>query len=172
MLTLLALHPEGLTADELSVMVYPESASVSTVRAEMLRLRNMLAKHSEGRPEPALVPQSRPYRLPHGLAVDARQVLGYLECGAYRPALDLYRGAVLPRSEAPAIAALRNEVSTVLREAVLSDAGSAVLLAYLSLAEARNDVEAWSLALRLLPLRSPRRAAVVARLERLEKELG
>ena len=172
LLTLLALHPEGLTADELSVMVYPESASVSTVRAEMLRLRNLLGKHSEGVPGSALVPQSRPYRLPHSLVIDARQVLGYLERGAYRLALGLYRGPVLPRSEAPAIAALRSEVSTVLREAVLSDAGAEVLLAYLSLAEARNDVEAWALALRLLPLRSPRRAAVVAHLERLERELG
>ncbi|WP_341393283.1 GAF domain-containing protein [Arthrobacter sp. G119Y2] len=172
LLTLLALHPEGLTADELSVMVYPESASVSTVRAEMLRLRNLLGKHSEGMPGPALVPQSRPYRLPHHLAIDARQVLGYLERGAYRRALNLYRGPVLPRSEAPAVMVLRSEVSTVLREAVLSDADAEVLLAYLSLAEAGNDVEAWSLALRMLPLRSPRRASVVAHLERLERELG
>lgn len=172
LLTLLALHPEGLTADELSVMVYPESASVSTVRAEMLRLRNLLGKHSAGMPGPALVPQSRPYRLPHGLVIDARQVLGYLERGAYRLALGLYRGPVLPRSEAPAVAALRSEVSAVLREAMLSDAGPEVLLGYLSLAEARDDVEAWSLALRLLPLRSPRRAGVVAHVERLERELG
>jgi hypothetical protein len=171
LLTLLALHPEGLTADELSVMVYPESASVSTVRAEMLRLRNLLGKHSEGAPGPGLVPQSRPYRLPHGLVIDARQVLGYLERGAYRLALGLYRGPVLPRSDAPAIAALRSEVSGVLREAVLSDAGIDALLAYLALPEARHDVEAWSLALRLLPLRSPRRASVVAHLERLEREL-
>ncbi|MDK1359844.1 GAF domain-containing protein [Arthrobacter sp. zg-Y1219] len=172
LLTLLALHPEGLSADQLSVMVYPESASVSTVRAEMLRLRNLLGKHSDGVPGPALVPQSRPYRLPHGLVIDARQVLGYLERGAYRLALGLYRGPVLPRSQAPAITALRSEVSTVLREAMLSDAGPETLLGYLSLEEARHDVEAWSLALRLMPLRSPRRAAVVAHLERLEHELG
>lgn len=172
LLTLLALHPDGLTADQLSVMVYPESASVSTVRAEMLRLRKLLGKHSDGVPGPALVPQSRPYRLPHGLAIDARQVLGYLERGAYRLALGLYRGPVLPRSQAPAITALRSEVSAVLREAMLSDADPDTLLGYLSLEEARHDVGAWSLALRLLPLRSPRRASVVAHLERLERELG
>lgn len=172
LLTLLALHPQGLTADELSVMVYPECTSVSTVRAEMLRLRNLLGKHSEGTPEPHLIPQSRPYRLPHELQIDARQVLGYLERGAYRLALELYRGPVLPRSEAPAIAALRSEVSSVLREAMLSDAGPDSLLDYLLLPETRNDVEAWALALRLLPQRSPRRASVVAHLERLERELG
>lgn len=172
LLTLLALHPEGLTADELSVMVYPECTSVSTVRAEMLRLRNLLGKHSEGTPEPHLIPQSRPYRLPYELQIDARKVLGYLEQGAYGLALELYRGPVLPRSEAPAIASLRSEVSSVLREAMLSDAGPDSLLAYLCLPETRNDVEAWALALRVLPQRSPRRASVVAHLERLEEELG
>ncbi|WP_337924959.1 helix-turn-helix domain-containing protein [Arthrobacter jiangjiafuii] len=172
LLTLLALHPEGLTADQLSVMVYPESAPVSTVRAEMLRLRNLLGKHSEGLPGPHLVPQSRPYRLPHELVIDARQVLGYLERGAYRLALGLYPGPVLPRSDAPAIASLRGELSRVLREAMLSDAGVETLLAYLTLPEARYDVDAWSLALRLLPLRSPRRAPVVAHLVELERDLG
>lgn len=171
LLTLLALHPEGLSADELSVMVYPESASVSTVRAEMLRLRNLLGKDSEGASGPGLVPRSRPYRLPQALVIDARQVLGHLERGAYRLALGLYRGPVLPRSDAPAITALRRELSGVLREAVLSEAGLDALLAYLALAEARDDVEAWTLALRLLPLRSPRRASVVAHLEQLERDL-
>ena len=172
LLTLLALHPGGLTADELSIMLYPDSNCAGTVRAEMLRLRNLLGKHSEGRTGPDLVPQSRPYRLPHELVIDARQVLGYLEQGAYRLALGLYRGPVLPRSEAPAIIALRSEVSMVLREAMLTDAGPDSLLAYLLLPEAQDDVEAWTLALRLLPQRSPRRTAVVAHVERLERELG
>ncbi|MDN3483309.1 GAF domain-containing protein [Arthrobacter sp. APC 3897] len=172
LLTLLALHPAGLTADELSVMVYPESTSVSTVRAEMLRLRNLLGKHSQGSPEPPLVPQSRPYRLPHEVVIDAKQVLGYLENGAYRLALGLYRGPVLPRSDAPAITALRSEVSMVLREAMLSDAGPDSLLEYLALPEGRDDVEAWSRALRLLPERSPRKASIMAGLQRIEAELG
>ncbi|WP_104052904.1 MULTISPECIES: GAF domain-containing protein [unclassified Arthrobacter] len=172
LLTLLALHPGGLTADELSVMVYPERTSVSTVRAEMLRLRNLLGKHSQGAPEPALVPQSRPYRLPRGVVIDAKQVLGYLENGAYRLALGLYRGPVLPRSDAPAITALRSEVSMVLREAMLSDAGPDSLLAYLALPEGRDDAEAWSRALQLLPARSPRKASIVAGLQRIERDLG
>ncbi|MCC3265550.1 GAF domain-containing protein [Arthrobacter gengyunqii] len=172
LLTLLALHPAGLTADELSVMVYPECTSVSTVRAEMLRLRNLLGKHSQGFPEPPLVPQSRPYRLPHEVVIDARQVLAYLENGAYRLALGLYRGPVLPRSDAPAITALRSEVSMVLREAMLSDAGPESLLEYLALPEGRDDVEAWSRALELLPACSPRRAFIVAGLQRIERELA
>ncbi|NJC23270.1 transcriptional regulator of acetoin/glycerol metabolism [Arthrobacter pigmenti] len=167
LLTLLALHPNGLTAEELAVMAYPEDVSVTTVRAEMLRLRRLLARHT-----PQLVPESRPYRLPAELVVDASQVISYLQRGAHRLALNIYRGEVLPRSEAPSIVRLRQEVSAVLREAVLSDGSPDTLLKFLQLPEAENDVGAWRDALRLLPARSPRRAVVVAHIERLEAELS
>ncbi|HEY8293736.1 MAG TPA: GAF domain-containing protein [Micrococcaceae bacterium] len=162
-LTLLALHPEGLSAEELAAMVYPEHASVTTVRAEIVRLRRLLQRHGEG-----MVPQSRPYRLPGELVVDAQQVLNYLDRGAHRLALNIYRGEVLPRSEAPAILELRRRVGALLREAILTDASPEVLLQYLQLPEAGHDVDAWRTALALLPARSPRRGAVVDHLERLE----
>lgn len=167
LLTLLALHPKGLSADEMAVMAYPEDASATTVRAEMLRLRRVLADQSDG-----VMPRSRPYRLPDELVVDAVQVLNYLHRGAHRMALAIYRGPVLPRSQSPAIVRLRSEVSTLLRDAVLGDGAPDIVLHYLGLAEAEDDVEAWRLALRLLPRRSPRRAVVVAHVERLEADLG
>ncbi|MHA7143493.1 GAF domain-containing protein [Arthrobacter sp. TmT3-37] len=167
LLTLLALHPEGLTADQIATMAYPEDASGTTVRAEMLRLRRVLANHGG-----AIVPQSRPYRLAVELVVDAVQVLNYLHRGAHRMALGIYRGAVLPRSQAPAVTRLRGEVSTLLRDAVLNDGAPDTVLQYLALAEAEYDIEAWQCALRVLPRRSPRRAAVVAHVEWLEAELS
>ncbi|MGO4384980.1 transcriptional regulator [Specibacter sp. RAF43] len=159
-LTMLALHPGGLSAEELSDMVYPDGTSLTSIRAEMVRLRRLLHQH-----DPSLVPESRPYRLPRTLVVDAEQVLNYLHRGAHRLALGIYRGEVLPRSQAPEIAALRTRVGLLLREAILSDASPDVVLAYLQLPEAADDAEAWHCALRLLPPRSPRRAAVVAHLE-------
>lgn len=167
LLALLALHPEGLSAEELAGMAYSENVSVSTVRAEMLRLRRVLAAHGD-----SVVPESRPYRLRYGLVVDALQVLNHLRRGAHRMALGIYRGPVLPRSQAPAIRRLRGEVSTLLRDAVLTDGAPETVTAYLALAEAQDDVEAWQLALRVLPARSPRRAAVVAHLEQVEAELA
>ncbi|WP_049822583.1 GAF domain-containing protein [Arthrobacter sp. H41] len=167
LLALLALHPTGVTAEQLALMAYPEHASGTTVRAEMLRLRKVLAKHGG-----SLVPSSRPYRLPTDLVVDAVQVLNYLHRGAHRLALGIYRGPVLPRSQAPAILRLRSEISTLLREAVLNDAAPDALLQYLQLPEAEYDVGAWTTALKLLPARSPRRAAVVAHLEWMDRELG
>ena len=166
LVTLLALHPAGLSAEQLAAMAYPEHVSVTTVRAEMLRLRRALSHL------PSLVPRSRPYRLPRELPVDASQVLDYLQRGAHRMALNLYRGPVLPRSEAPFIVRLRTEVSSLLREAVLNDGAVDAVLQYLQLPEAADDAEAWTAALKVLPPRSPRRASVVAHVERLEAELN
>lgn len=173
-LTLLSLHPRGLRAEELAGLLYPEAggqpvpsheARTTTLRAEMVRLRRLLAGAC-----PALVPQSRPYRLPQELATDAGRVLGQLRRGARRQALEHYRGELLPRSEAPGIVQYRSEVGMTLREAVLADGSPETVLRYLQLPQARDDAEAWRCALRLLPARSPRRAAVVARLQELEAD--
>ena len=165
-LALLSAHPEGLTAEELRTLLYPGDASTMTLRAEMVRLRKTLLQLN-----PGAVPESRPYRLPMDLVPDSGQVLSCLQRGAHRIALDIYRGAVLPRSEAPGVVALRNRVSFLLREAVLTDGSAESLLKYAALPEARDDVGVRVAALKLLAPRSPKRAAVVADLERLESEL-
>lgn len=162
-LAILALHPQGLTAEELSAKVYPEGTSINSIRAEMVRLRKLLLRDA-----PSLVPESRPYRLPRALVLDAEQVASHLNRGAHRLALNIYRGEVLPHSEAPELAALRSRLSIQLREAILTEASPEVLLAYLQLPEAADDVDAWRMALRLLPPRSPRRNTVVAHLQALD----
>jgi hypothetical protein len=63
-------------------------------------------------------------------------------------------------------------VSALLREAVLTDGSAESLLKYAELPEAADDAGARRAALKLLPPRSPKRAAVVADLERLETELS
>ncbi|GGC79758.1 transcriptional regulator [Tersicoccus solisilvae] len=163
-LTLLARHPEGLTAQELADRLYADP-DPTTLRAELVRLRRVLA--GLGAAE-ALA--SQPYRLTVDLTLDADQVVRYVRRGAHRLALNLYRGLLLPRSTAPGIAALRAEVSAQLRESILADAGPDALMSYLDLREAADDVEAWRLALAVLPPRSPRRAVVVAHLERRERD--
>jgi len=166
-LTLLSIHPDGLSADELCTLLYPGDGTSMTLRPEMVRLRKVLQQLS-----PDAVPESRPYRLPMDLVPDSSQVLSCLQRGAHRIALEIYRGAVLPRSEAPGIVELRDRVSSLLREALLTDGSADALLKYAELPEARNDVGVRTAALKLLPPRSPKRAAVVADLERLETELS
>ena len=166
-LAILCSQPAGLSADDLCAQLYPGDGSAVTLRAEMVRLRKVLHELS-----PGAVPESRPYRLPVELLPDSGQVLSCLQRGAHRIALEIYKGAVLPRSEAPGVVQLRERVSHLLREALLSDGSVDSLLKYAELPEAKYDVDLRLAVLKLLPPRSPKRAAVVADLERIETELS
>ena len=166
-LTLLAWHSEGLSVDRLASLVYEREDSIVTLRAEMVRLRRVLESV-----DPLLVPLSRPYRLQRRLELDAQRVLAFLDRGAHRVALGAYTGSILPTSTAPGVVELREEVSSRLREALLTDASVETLLGYARTDEAAYDAEVWRACLRLLPPKSPKRAAVVARLERIEAELS
>lgn len=161
-LLMLAVHRQGLSAERLAELVYGPEAGEGTLRPEMVRLRKVLERAA-----PHLVPTSRPYRLPAELDTDAHQVISLLDRGAHRVALAAYRGRVLPDSAAPGVEDFRDSVRLALREALLSEASVDVLLAYADTDDGAEDAEALRLALGMLPARSPRRAGLVARLERL-----
>jgi hypothetical protein len=182
LLLMLATHRQGVSAERLVELVYGETdagapagateasrtaaarggVGTVTLRAEMVRLRKVLASCA-----PALIPESRPYRLAADLETDAQQVLSLLDRGAHRVALAAYRGEVLPDSTAPGVEELRDTVRTALREALLAEAGVDVLLAYAETDAAAEDEELLRLCLKMLPARSPKRAALVSRIERL-----
>lgn len=162
-LALLAWHPSGLSAERLADLL---DTTVATVRPEMVRLRRAVEQV-----DASLVPLSRPYRLPRRLDLDAHRVLAFLDRGAHKVALAGYSGQVLPVSTAPGIRAIRDEVSARLRESLLTDASADTLLDYARTDEAAYDAEVWAAVLRMLPPKSPKRASVVARLERIEAEL-
>lgn len=163
-LLLLAMHREGLSAEALSEAVYGHAA-VETLRPEMVRLRRVLVPAA-----PQLVPQSRPYRLADGLETDAQHVLSLLDRGAHRVALAAYPGPVLPESDAPGVVEVRESVRSALREALIAEAGVDVLLAYADTLHGRDDGEVLRLCLSMLPARSPKRAGLVARIERLDRD--
>lgn len=165
-LTVLADRQEGLSATELADAVYGRDDAVVTLRAEMVRLRRALRGVA-----PHLGPLARPYRLGSRLDVDAHQVLAFLERGAHRIALAAYAGPVLPASESPGTAHLRETVRAQLRESLLAGASVDTLLAFARTSDGADDVEVWLACLRLLPPRSPRRSAIVARLEELDVAL-
>lgn len=163
LLLLLAVHREGLSAERLSELVYGDPEAVVTLRAEMVRLRKVLERTA-----PDLVPASRPYRLTTAVETDAHQLLSLLDRGAHRVALSAYRGDVLPDSVAPGVEEFRATVASTLREALLAEASVEVLLAYADTAAGADDVEVLRLCLSMLPPRSPKRAALVARVAQLE----
>lgn len=164
-LLMLAVHRQGLSAERLCELVYGPGVSPDTLRPEMVRLRKVLERTA-----PDLVPESRPYRLPLPLETDAHDLLSLLDRGAHRVALTAYRGPVLPESTSPGVEEFRESVRAALREVMLSEASLDVLLAYADIPEGQADVEALRLALEMLPARSPKRAGLVARIERLEAE--
>lgn len=162
LLLILALHPEGLTADELAVRLFTRDCSPVTVRAEMTRLRRILGENM-------LV--SRPYRLTSMVETDVGRMQNLLERGAHRRALAMYRGPVLPRSEAPDIAVLRETVRSSLRDALIRHANLDVLFAYAQSPDGRYDLEAWQACRDRLPFGSPKRTQVESHLRFLQREL-
>lgn len=162
-LLMLAVHRQGLSAERLCELVYGPGVSPDTLRPEMVRLRKVLERRA-----PELVPESRPYRLPMPLETDAHDVLSLLDRGAHRVALTAYRGPVLPESTSPGVLEFRESVRSALREAMRSEASLDVLLEYAEIPEGQADAESLRLALEMLPARSPKRAGLVARIERLE----
>ncbi|MFZ4895943.1 GAF domain-containing protein [Plantibacter sp. Mn2098] len=165
-LTLLAWHQQGLSADRLTDLLYEADEAPVTLRAELVRLRKVL-----GRLAPSLVPESRPYRLPIALELDVHQVLSLLDRGAHRAALAAYPGPVLPESVAPGIVDLRTTVAGRLRESILSDASGDVLFQYATTVAAPDDTDVLLACLRLLPPRSPKRAGLVERIESINASL-
>lgn len=163
-LTLLAWHRGGLSAERLTELVYGRPDAVVTLRAEMVRLRKSLPA--------SLALESRPYRVTQPLELDAQRVLAFLERGAHKVALGAYSGPVLPRSDAPGVIAIREELRGALRDAMLTDASADTLLDYARSDDAADDLEVWTACLRLLPARSPKRASVVSRIERIERDFA
>ncbi len=163
LLTLLAWHRDGLSAERLAELVYGESASTVTLRAEMVRLRRALAPVA-----PELGPLARPYRLAAPLETDLGGVVDLQRRGAHRAAVAAYGGGPLPGSDAPGLDELREDVVARLREALLESGSADLLLAWAETDRGADDEEIWRAALHALPPNSPRRALVVAHLLALE----
>ena len=162
-LLLLRLNPSGLSAERLAELVYGSAGDASTIRPEIVRLRRSLRRATS-----TIDLASRPYRLIGELTTDAHGVLGLLDRGAHRVALAAYRGEVLPGSESPGVIAFRDTVRTSLREALLAEASPEVLLDYADPEDGSLDREVLMLLLDVLPARSPKRAGVLARIDRLD----
>ncbi|UYQ77780.1 transcriptional regulator [Glutamicibacter sp. JL.03c] len=160
-LTLLAQHRDGLTSAQLVDELFerPDSAAEGTVRAEMVRLRKVLAA------SPGRSLTSRPYRLQWELQTTLGRLRRALEQGDVGSALQLFAPGMLERSQAPGVLALRYRAEAALRELVM-DRGSAQQL--LSLGRQLADSSLLRAALRELPAESPARSLIVAEIQELE----
>jgi hypothetical protein len=109
-LTLLALHPEGLASDELALQLYGSSTQGATVRAEVSRLRRLLACRL----------LRNPYRLEAEVQADFLEVTRRLEAGDAAGAARHHGGPLLARSRVPRIVREREHIERRLRQAELA----------------------------------------------------
>lgn len=152
-LLLLALHPEGLTTEQLELEFSAEGAELGTIKAIISKLRKRVAiSHS-------------PYRITETFQADFVDLQKALQEGRLRAALELYRGALLERSQAPGVIEARENLQELLRQAVLE---SKDVEALLSLSEQfKDDLELWEAALNALPESDPRRSLALAKQRRV-----
>ncbi len=124
-LALLALHPEGLSLEELHAQLYGDQAiTFSTLKAEVSHLRSALGGQLG----------SRPYRLLMPIATDVDHVLGLLRAGQVAAAVEAYGGDLLPGSNSPALSEMAEYVAVAVREALLADPEPDAVLRYSELA--------------------------------------
>ncbi|TCO58363.1 GAF domain-containing protein [Actinocrispum wychmicini] len=144
-LTLLALHPKGLTAEQLALALYGESGNPVTARAEIHRLRGQLG--------PSVV-RTKPYRLDTEVDADFINLRKPLRERRVRDAVALWRGPLLPRSTAPGICGERDEVLAQLRSLAIERGDPDTLWSF---TRATHDQTALEALLRCLPTSDPRR---------------
>jgi hypothetical protein len=102
-LVLLALHPEGLSGQEISDALYADAVTPVTVRVEISRLRHQIGD----------VIASRPYRLRNPVDADFLRLRDSLDADADADAdaAVAAAGPLLPGSTVPQIVALRDRLS-------------------------------------------------------------
>jgi transcriptional regulator of acetoin/glycerol metabolism len=124
-LALLALHPEGLSLEQLHAAVYGDQAvTFSTLKAEVSHLRHAIGGQLA----------SRPYRLLMPVTTDVEQVLALLRRGRVAAAVDAYGGDLLPGTNSPALAELAEYVAVAVREALLAKPEPDAVMRYSELA--------------------------------------
>ncbi|GII52284.1 transcriptional regulator [Planotetraspora thailandica] len=153
-LTLLASHPRGLTAEKLSYLLYGDAGNPVTIRAEIHRLRAQLTR--------AIA--AKPYRLTCEVSGDFLAVRQALGEGDLATVARLYQGPLLPRSEAPAIRRTRDELEARVRTGLLTKGTIDDLWSYAQTTIGQDDVEVLERLVAALPAGDQRHAAASVRL--------
>lgn len=104
-LVILALHPAGLSEDELMLALHREPRKLVTVRAEISRLHKLLGP----------VVQTRPYRLATEVRADFADVERLVAAGEVDAAVKLYVGPLLPSSSAPGVVTARRHLDSLVQ---------------------------------------------------------
>lgn len=162
-LLLLASAPRGLSGDELAVLLYEEDNTASTLRAELNRLRTLLGDE---------LLASRPYRLVAEVTADWLAVEAHVASGDVVAAMRAYRGPLLPRSVAPGVVRLRQDVELSLRHTVMEHGVPDLMSSWTRSAWGADDYGMWLAQRDAIGATSPLLPLISGQIARLDKELG
>jgi hypothetical protein len=153
LLAVLAMHPEGMTTEQLALALYGERGKAVTIRAQVHRIRAYLGARSL---------ETHPYRLIAPVQADWLEVRRLVAAGRPREALRAYRGPLLPASDAPEIVEARALLEESLRRSILTTADPELLSSWLAHPSGTSDLSAARALVAVLPCGDPRRAAATA----------
>jgi hypothetical protein len=153
LLAVLAMHPEGMTTEQLALALYGEQGKAVTTRAQVHRVRAYLGMRSL---------ETHPYRLTVPVEADWLEVARLVAAGRPREALRAYRGPLLPTSDAPEIVEARALLEESLRRSILTTADAELLSGWLAHPSGADDLAAARALVAVLPCGDPRRAAATA----------
>jgi hypothetical protein len=154
LLALLALHPGGLTAEQLSFHVYGDSGNPVTVRAGIHRLRAQLGGTIG----------AKPYHLAAPVEADFLELKRLLAANEPASLARAYTGPLLPRSEAPELRRERDELEVQVRTCLLLHGSPEDLWTYAQTPSGRDDVQVLERLTAALPSTDPRAATARIRL--------
>jgi hypothetical protein len=163
LLAVLAMHPEGMTTEQLALALYGERGKAVTTRAQVHRVRAYLGARSV---------DTHPYRLNLGIEADWRKVARLVAEGRPHAALEAYPGPLLPASDAPEIVEARALLEESLRRSILTTADPELLSAWLAHPCGTDDLAAARALVAVLPCGDPRRAAATARAAAIARRLA
>jgi GAF domain len=162
LLAALAMHPEGMTTEQLALALYGERGKAVTIRAQVHRLRSCLGARSL---------DTHPYRLVVPVEADWLEVGRLVAAGRSREALRAYRGPLLPASDAPEIVEARAVLEESLRRSILTTADPELLSSWLAHPSGADDLAAARALVAVLPC-GARRAAATARASAIARRMS
>lgn len=157
-LALLALHPEGLTCEQLTLELYGDGGNPVSTRAQMSKLRRALGPVLGG----------RPYRLLADVTADFLEVERLLVAGDVHGALRAYRAPLLVESDVPRIVQARDELEGALRRAARMG-GLDTFWGWLETESGRDDLAGLRSFVSEAATDDPRASVAVARLKILRR---
>ncbi|HEY2794880.1 MAG TPA: GAF domain-containing protein [Micromonosporaceae bacterium] len=160
-MVMLALHPDGMSGEQLAATLYDDLANPTTLRVEMTRLRRIVGD----------LVGSRPYRLMKSIEADFGDVAAALHRNDVRAAIAAYPGPLLPTSRAPGIIEQRGWLETQLRSAVLTCADPDLIRCWAD-AAGFDDLQIWERLCAVAPVMSAHRVIAATRVQQLRREYG